>query len=545
MSQTRPRALRMTGLFTTATAVAAGLISAVPAQAVTGPEAQAGQYASTVKLNLGDEANSRACTASLIDANWIVTAASCFAATPGGSVPAGKPALKATATLSNGQTREIVQLAPRTDRDLVLALLATPVTDVTAVKRAATAPAAGVDVTSAGFGRTKTEWVPGKLHIGVFTTNTTDATTLAITGKGTDAICKGDTGGPLLNAAGELVGVNSKSWQGGCLGTPATETRTTAVASRADDLGGWIEQIRATTPGWKTETVVQAGTSLYQGIRLTGGAWTGFTDVQSKAGNLGGIRTAAVAGIDADTHVVALGSDGRLQHTIRKADGTWGSFGDIGAVAGVLTGITQVSAVSIGFDLHVVAVADGKLFHTVRRADGKWSSFGNVAGAAGPIGAVSSAATASAAGQLQVTAISGGKPFHTIRTAAGNWSAWGDVARAAGATGPITSVSMAGIGSDAHIVIATDSGTRQYHATRKGDGNWVGFGNLTGYLGSVTAKSVAAAPVNGEFQLAATTADGRIVHIIRHADGNWSAPTPVNLQGITGTLGAITIAGTL
>ncbi|MEV6950326.1 trypsin-like serine protease [Streptomyces sp. NPDC051183] len=542
----RPRAMRMTGLIVGATTVTAGLFSGGVAQAVSGPEAAAGQHTATVKLTIGDEANSRGCSGTLIDSYWLATAASCFAGTAGEQVPAGKPALKTIATLTDGKTVEVTELAPRTDRDLVLARLATPAAGIAGVKRATTVPAAGTDLTAAGFGRTKTEWVPGKLHTGTFTTNATDATTLTITGKGTDVLCKGDTGGPLLNAAGELVGINSRSWQGGCLGTDAAETRTGAVSVRTDDLGGWIDQVRSAAAGWKAETVVQAGNTLYQGIRLAGGGWTGFTDVQTtQAGNIGGIRTAAVAGMGSDTHVVALATDGTLRHTIRKADGTWSGFGDIGAVANYLGNITQVSAVSIGNDLHVVVVADGKVFHTMRYANGTWARFGDLAPVAGPINTVTSVATASAGGQLQVTAVSGGKAFHTLRTTAGNWAKWGNVADAAGARGPITSVSMAGTGNDAHLVIATDNGTRQYHAMRKGDGTWERFGDLKDVLGTVTAKSVAAGSVDGELQLAVTTSDNKALHTIRHTDRTWNTTSTVDLQGTSGTLGAISIAGTL
>ncbi|MEV6952465.1 FG-GAP-like repeat-containing protein [Streptomyces sp. NPDC051183] len=240
MSALRPRAARMSGLLVTATAVTTGLIAAGPAQAVTGPEAPAGQYAHVTRLDIGDELGSRACTAALVDEWWVATAASCFATAPGQQVPAGKPALKATATLSNGTAVEVTELAPRTDRDLVLARLASPAKGLATAKAAAAAPAAGTDLTAVGFGRTKTEWVPGKAHTGTFTTNTTDATTLAVTGKGTDVLCKGDTGGPLLNAAGELVGINTKSWQGGCHGADAAETRTGAISTRVDDLAAWV-----------------------------------------------------------------------------------------------------------------------------------------------------------------------------------------------------------------------------------------------------------------------------------------------------------------
>ncbi|MGW6822991.1 trypsin-like serine protease [Streptomyces sp. NPDC055005] len=260
MTTIRPRPARVSSLLVTATAVAAGLVSAGPAQAVTGPEAPSGGNSALVKLNIGDEADSRACSGTLVDVSWVLTAASCFAGTPGQTVLAGKPALKTTATLSDGKTVEVSEILPRADRDVVLARLTAAATGINAVKVAATAPAAGADTTASGFGRTKTEWVPAKPHTGAFTVTASDATTLAITGKGTDALCKGDTGGPLLNAAGELVAVNSRSWQGGCLGTNPTETRTGAVSARVDDLREWIQS----TPGFviKSGQVIASGTTL-------------------------------------------------------------------------------------------------------------------------------------------------------------------------------------------------------------------------------------------------------------------------------------------
>ncbi|MEY2226996.1 hypothetical protein [Streptomyces sp. BF23-30] len=108
-----------------------------------------------------------------------------------------------------------------------------------------------------------------------------------------------------------------------------------------------------------------------------------------------------------------------------------------------------------------------------------------------------------------------GQVFHTIRTPAGNWSLWGNVAQAANPTGPITSVTMAGTGSDAHIVIAADNGTHQYHAIRKSNGSWDTFVDLKDALGTVTAKSLGATTVDGKLQLAATTADNKALHTIR------------------------------
>ncbi|WP_328828986.1 trypsin-like serine protease, partial [Streptomyces ureilyticus] len=129
---------------------------------------------------------------------------------------------------------------PRAGRDVVLARLARPVTGITPVALSATAASAGEQLNAAGFGRTKTAWVPGALHTAAFAVDTVGADDIAVTGVNA-ALCKGDTGGPLLRETGgktELIGVNSRSWQGGCFGEK--ETRTGAVASRTDDLASWV-----------------------------------------------------------------------------------------------------------------------------------------------------------------------------------------------------------------------------------------------------------------------------------------------------------------
>lgn len=247
MSALRPRAARISGLLATSALLSTAVMTGTPAVALTGPAAAPGAYPYAVRLTIGGEADSRACTGTLVDRFWVLTAASCLAATPGSTVTAGKPALKTTATLSDGKAVEVTEVAPRPDRDAALVRLATPVTGIAAAPLATAAPATGAELTAAGFGRTKTEWVPDKLHAGTFILDSATSTTLAVTGKGGDAICKGDTGSPLLNAAGQVVAVNSRSWQGGCLGAPATETRTGAISTRTDDLADWLREVRFTT----------------------------------------------------------------------------------------------------------------------------------------------------------------------------------------------------------------------------------------------------------------------------------------------------------
>jgi hypothetical protein len=225
--------------------------TALPAHAVVGTPAATGDYTFTARLDIGD--GDRACSGALVAPQWIVTAASCFADDPATSltVPAGKPAQATTATIGRtdltttaGAVRDVVELVPRADRDLVLARLAGPVNTVTPVALADTAPAPGEYLTVTGYGRTTDEWAPVTMHTGAFTVDAAPTgTDLNITGTDGAAVCKGDTGGPALrvnDGIPQLVAVNSRSWQGGCFGID--ESRTGAVNTRTDDLTTWIDE---------------------------------------------------------------------------------------------------------------------------------------------------------------------------------------------------------------------------------------------------------------------------------------------------------------
>ncbi|WP_328659859.1 FG-GAP-like repeat-containing protein [Streptomyces sp. NBC_00334] len=226
-------------------AAAAALLTAAPsAQAVSGEPAAAAEHAFTARLRIGEGDAMRGCSAALVHQQWLLTATSCFAATPGDEVGAGKPALKSTATLG-GRTLDIVEVVPRDDRDVAMVRLAEPVTTVEPVALAANAPVAGETLLGAGFGRTRTEWVPNQVHTGAFRVDSTTDTTVALTGQDGVSVCKGDTGGPTLRGTGsgaELTAVHSRSWQGGCLGE--TETRTGAIDARVDGLADWVKDVR-------------------------------------------------------------------------------------------------------------------------------------------------------------------------------------------------------------------------------------------------------------------------------------------------------------
>ncbi|MFJ9041876.1 FG-GAP-like repeat-containing protein [Streptomyces sp. NPDC102406] len=258
----RSRLLMSTAALVTLPLAAAGSLPTVlstAAQAASGSAVSDSSLSFTAKLTIGTGETMRGCSGALVDSQWVLSAASCFADDPqsGSSVTAGAPKLPTTAvigstdlTVSAGQSRAVVQLVPYAGRDVVLARLDKPVTDVNAVNVSSIAPAVGDNLTSSGFGRTKDQWAPVKLHTASFTVTDVQSGTLNVSGNNGESVCAGDTGGPVLrqkNGTLELVAVNSRSWQAGCFGTDASETRTNAVDARADDVAAWVAKNRLAT----------------------------------------------------------------------------------------------------------------------------------------------------------------------------------------------------------------------------------------------------------------------------------------------------------
>ena len=236
-------------------ALAASLLTASPAYSIAGgvPAAQ-GSYPFIAKVTIGEVS---ACTGTLVHPLWVLTSSSCFA-TAGQPLAAGAPREATTVTVgrtdlstNQGHVVSVVDLIPRTDRNVVLAKLAKPVTDIAPAPLSESAPVTGDLLRVSGYGRTATEWVPDRLQTAMFAVQSVGATTVAVVGHDPAgaSTCKGDAGGPALRERGdqvELVAINSDSWQSGCL--DQTETRQGGTESRVDDIRAWIRAITADVP---------------------------------------------------------------------------------------------------------------------------------------------------------------------------------------------------------------------------------------------------------------------------------------------------------
>ena len=531
----------------TAVVSAAGALTGTTAQALDGDAAATGASSFTAKIDIGD--GTRACTGTLINNQWMITAASCFADDPAQatSLPAGAPKLKSTATIgrtdlttTTGEVRDITQLIPRTDRDLVLAKLSAPVYGLSFLHPATTTPVAGEALKGAGYGRTKDTWVPDTLHTAAFTTGAVETTALDIDGT---PVCKGDTGAPVFrekNGRPELAAIATNSWQGGCLGTD--ETRTGAVASRVDDIRAWITENTASTLNtWNLQMVTETSTGLYHGMRNSNGDWTGFADVEKVAGSVTDVAYAADAAIKGKNYIFAVGGDSHLYMAARRATGGWDAFKDMNATLGAKTGLTRVAVTSTGPGLALVGLAGGKVYHATMDADETWSKW---ADASAKLGALANATqltvSQTTGGNTNVGIVAGGKAYHGQRHEDGTWSAWGNVTQFAPGIGTVNGMAFAGIGEELQVILTSTTSLNE-HGIRDADGHWSDFASLATKLGSDTAVSVDAAAVSGEFQAAIVTTDGKIKHTLRHTNGKWDAPEQVG--GIPGTPATVALTG--
>ncbi|MGY1498826.1 FG-GAP-like repeat-containing protein [Streptomyces sp. QTS52] len=353
----RMRTIRTRTVWTTgflAAGLTTGLLVAPSAQSVTGAQVGDAEDQFAVKLHIGTGTDvERSCSGTLVDQQWVLTAASCFAADPqqGFKITRGAPTDTTVVTLGGDRPtaaqiakQKVLELVPHPDRDLVMARISDatttqdpldgPFPDVTPADVGNVQSAQGDQLRAVGFGRTKDEWIPGRVHTGAFAVDTVNPSTLAIAPAGTGgaALCKGDAGAPVLRDD-KVVGVVTAAWDGGCFNSD--ETRNGALATRVDDVAGWVQQVRLT----------------------------------SRKAYVTDVMTAADFNGDGRTDVASLMANGEVEVFYGRSDGTL-EFGDWLNGAGRLSGQQLIAG---DFDeakgIEMVGVRDdGTLYLVKRRA---------------------------------------------------------------------------------------------------------------------------------------------------------------------------------
>jgi Trypsin/FG-GAP repeat len=215
-----------------AVVTAAGLVSATATSAANAASGGVApdSYGFVVNLQVGAPGSddARACTGALIRPRVLVTARDCVVSVAHPD-PQAASALPITARFRSGATLAVVDVQPAIAPDLALAVLSRPAT-VAPVPLATGAAAIGDELTAAGFGRTRDEWLPDQPHTAAFTVQQADAAHLAVTAAD-NGLCRGDAGAPLVRGATtvELAAVATAAYQKGCLGSADTTGDAVAV----------------------------------------------------------------------------------------------------------------------------------------------------------------------------------------------------------------------------------------------------------------------------------------------------------------------------
>ncbi|RZU52094.1 VCBS repeat protein [Krasilnikovia cinnamomea] len=228
----------------------------VPAHGADTAVDSAHAFAAKIEVGAPGSTDARGCSGALVHPQWVITSAACFAR-PGSPVPTGAPQLATTVIVGRpdlstraGHALAAVQVVAHPDRDVAVVKLAAPVTGVKPVTLGTGAPAAGEVLQVAGYGRTRTEWVPTHQHASEFTVGSSTATSAELVNRPGATVCKGDAGAPVLRGAAgapSLVAVATGSGQRGCLAV-ADDAPTGATSARVDDLRSWIWQNTAQLP---------------------------------------------------------------------------------------------------------------------------------------------------------------------------------------------------------------------------------------------------------------------------------------------------------
>ncbi|WP_246157409.1 trypsin-like serine protease [Catellatospora sichuanensis] len=335
-----------------------------------GPAAVTGAQPAVGKL----VTDGKSCTATLIAGSWALTAGACFAPNSGqGTLVVGPPAGEAHLVLPGKAPIAITRLVPRTDRDVVLAKLAGAVTDVAALHLSSTTPAVGAVLSSIGYSRTATAWTSDTQQTAGTTVAAVAATTLSGTFSG--PVCKGAAGGPVLNADGDIVAIQTESGQAGCFDTAAGTTAVTGT--RLDDLATWAAE----------QTAVPTSLS-FLAPRDEGDGWGGFRSIA--LGDINGDGYADLAGLNDDGHLYIYPSRGAIVDggasfwAARDGGDGWGGFRSI--ALGNLDGGSDADLVGLNDNGHLyiypskgVIADEGSSFWAPRDDGDGWGGFRSIA----------------------------------------------------------------------------------------------------------------------------------------------------------------------
>ncbi|WP_050723415.1 FG-GAP-like repeat-containing protein [Microbacterium sp. GCS4] len=222
-----------------------------------------------------------ACTGTLVDRSWVLTAASCLAADPA-TLVAGAPVAPVRvlfgADIANDKTTggtgagsKVTQVQPAgSGADAVMLKLETPIDTITPIAPATTAPTVGENLVFTGYGRTASVWVPLAAH--TYTYPVTDVASATATASATGAaLCLGDGGAPgirTVNGTQTLAAIASTSSQAGCLGSGIPAGTASVTSTRVDTIAPWIAQ--TVQRALNTTPVSAADKALAQQITATG-----------------------------------------------------------------------------------------------------------------------------------------------------------------------------------------------------------------------------------------------------------------------------------